>query len=61
MAKSETASQGEIVKGKRGTKVHVDYARDNSSMDLPTTHGKALSGKGDLSHSLDGTSVASES
>lgn len=61
MAKNDDPDnvQGETIKGKRNTKVKVDFARDNSSMEISNVHGKSL-GKGDLSHSLSGTSVASE-
>lgn len=62
MAKNEDPDniQGDVVKGKRGTQVKIDFPRDNSSLELPRVHGKELQGKGDLSHSLKGTSIASE-
>lgn len=62
MAKNDDPDnvQSDVVKGKRGTRVRIDFARDNSSLEIPKVHGNKLSGKGDLSHSIDGCSVASE-
>lgn len=49
--------QKRTVKGARGTIIHLDSPRDDSSLELSNVAGKDL-GKGDLGHSLKGTSVA---
>lgn len=53
------AEQKETMSGKRGMKIVEDFARDNSSLDVPRCHGKDLPDRG-ISHSLGGSSVASE-
>jgi hypothetical protein len=52
------AGDKETASGKRGTKIVQDFARDDSSMNVPRPHGKDLPDRG-LSHSISG-SVAPE-
>jgi hypothetical protein len=62
MAKNDDPDnvQSQTVKGARKTRVQIDSPRDNSSLEVPDVMGNSLGGKGDLSHSIDGCSVASE-
>ena len=53
------AADKETARGKRGMKIVEDFARDDSSMNVPRCHGKDLPDRG-LSHSLGGASVAAE-
>lgn len=46
----------------RGQTIVTSFGRDNSSLDVPNTHGKALKGGVDnLSHSLSGASAVQDS
>jgi hypothetical protein len=55
------AGDKEIARGKRGTKIVADFARDDSSMSVPKCHGKDLGGSPtNLDHSIRDGSVAPE-
>ena len=55
------AGDKEIARGKRGTKIVADFARDDSSMNVPKCHGKDLGGSPtNLDHSIRDGSVAPE-
>lgn len=61
MAKKENDSTTERTSGPRGMKIVRDFARDNSDLDLPGCHGKALGGSAtNLSHSLTGASAVED-
>jgi len=53
------AGDKETASGKRGMKIVEDFSRDDSSLEVRNCHGKDLKDRG-LSHSLSGSSVASE-
>ena len=51
----------ETSRGKRGTKIITDAARDDSSLNIKNPYGKDLGGSPtSLAHSVDGCSVAAE-
>jgi hypothetical protein len=55
------AADKETARGKRGTKVVADFARDDSSMSVPKCHGRDLGGSPtNLDHSISGASAAPE-
>ena len=55
------AADKETARGKRGTKVVADFARDDSSMSVPKCHGRDLGGSStNLDHSISGASAAPE-
>lgn len=60
MAKNDDPDnvQKDVVKGKRSTRVIIDFPRDNSSLEISGVHGKDLPDRG-ISHSISG-SVAPE-
>jgi hypothetical protein len=55
------AADKETARGKRGMKIVEDFARDDSSVNVPKCHGRELGGSpGSLDHSIRGASVAAE-
>jgi hypothetical protein len=55
------AADKETARGKRGMKIVEDFARDDSSVNVPKCHGRDLGGSPtNLAHSLSGSSVAGE-
>ena len=55
------AADKETARGKRGMKIVEDFARDDSSMNVPKCHGRDLGGSpANLDHSISGVSVAPE-
>ena len=55
------AADKEIARGKRGTKIVEDFARDDSSLNVPKSHGRDLGGSStNLNHSIRDCSVAPE-
>jgi hypothetical protein len=55
------ASNQETARGKRGTKIVEDFARDDSSLNVKTPHGRELGGSADnLAHSISGAAAAPE-
>ena len=54
-------SNQETARGKRGMKIVEDFARDDSSVNVPKCHGRDLGGsRTNLDHSIGGASVAVE-
>ena len=55
------AANKETARGKRGMKIVADFARDDSSMNVPKCHGRDLGGSStNLDHSISDASVAPE-
>jgi len=55
------ADDKETARGKRGTKIVADFARDDSSMSVPKSHGRDLGGSPtNLDHSIRDCAVAPE-
>jgi hypothetical protein len=55
------AADKETARGKRGTKIVEDFARDDSSLNVPKPHGRDLGGSAtNLDHSIRDCSVAPE-
>ena len=55
------AADKETARGKRGMKIVEDFARDDSSVNVPKCHGRDLGGsRSNLDHSIGGASVATE-
>jgi hypothetical protein len=55
------AADKETARGKRGTKIVEDFARDDSSLNVPKSHGRDLGGSPtNLDHSIGGCAVAPE-
>ena len=55
------AADKETARGKRGTKIVEDFARDDSSLSVPKPHGRDLGGSPtNLDHSIRDCAVAPE-
>jgi hypothetical protein len=55
------AADKETARGKRGTKIVEDFARDDSSLNVPKPHGRELGGSStSLDHSIRDCAVAPE-